>query len=164
VKLWGDALTKPAEPALRTYTTAQVAEILHLNRATVRQLIRSGRLGHLEISPRQFLVGHDQLEAFIAHFRPGRTAHGWRTAVEGDGKGFPDLLLVHPDAGFVWFVELKRDDNKGLQPEQAMWRESLIAAGAVHRIVHVPSGVDAFLADLVDARETRLRAKRRGMQ
>lgn len=58
-------MTRPAEPALRTYTTAEVAEILHLNRATVRQLIRSGRLGHLEISPRQFIVSHDQLQAFI---------------------------------------------------------------------------------------------------
>lgn len=50
---------------MRTYTTAQVAEILHLNVATVRQLIRSGRLGHLDVSPRQFIIGHDQLEAFI---------------------------------------------------------------------------------------------------
>lgn len=99
-----------------------------------------------------------------AHFRPGRTAHGWRTAVEGDGKGFPDLLLVHPDAGFIWFVELKRDDNKGLDPAQAEWREAIIRAGGVHRVVHVPSGLNAFLADLTDARETKLRAKRMGME
>jgi excisionase family DNA binding protein len=66
--LRGDALTD--EP--RTYTTAEVAEILHMNRATVRHLINSGRLGHLDISPRQFLVGHDQLMAFIdAHRRNG---------------------------------------------------------------------------------------------
>ena len=29
-----------------------------------------------------------------AHFRPAMTTHGWRTAVSGDGKGFPDLVLV----------------------------------------------------------------------
>jgi hypothetical protein len=29
-----------------------------------------------------------------AHFRPGRTKTGWRTAVQGDGKGFPDVLLI----------------------------------------------------------------------
>ena len=30
----------------------------------------------------------------VAHFRPARTKRGWRTAVEADGKGFPDLLLI----------------------------------------------------------------------
>ena len=39
-----------------------------------------------------------------AHFRPAMTSHGWRTAVSGDGKGFPDLVLV---SGRVLFVELK---------------------------------------------------------
>lgn len=29
-----------------------------------------------------------------AHFRPARTAQGWRTAVSGDGKGFLDLVLL----------------------------------------------------------------------
>ena len=86
-----------------------------------------------------------------AHFRPGRTAHGWRTAVEGDGSGFPDLLLVHPQAGFVWFVEIKRDDNKRLREEQEEWRLDLIAAGAVHRVILCPSGLDPFLSELVGA-------------
>jgi hypothetical protein len=26
----------------------------------------------------------------VAHFRPARTASGWRTPVQGDGAGFPD--------------------------------------------------------------------------
>ncbi len=30
----------------------------------------------------------------VAHFRPAKTARGWRTAVQGDGEGFPDLILV----------------------------------------------------------------------
>jgi hypothetical protein len=29
-----------------------------------------------------------------AHFRPARTAKGWRTPVAADGAGFPDLVLV----------------------------------------------------------------------
>src|SRR5258705_9090381 len=29
-----------------------------------------------------------------AHFRPARTEKGWRTPVSGDGKGFPDLIIV----------------------------------------------------------------------
>jgi len=95
-----------------------------------------------------------------AHFRPARTNRGWRTPVGGDGAGFPDLVLIHPKAGFVWFVEIKRDDNRNLEPAQKEWREALIAAGAVHRVVFVPSGLDAFLEDLKSATETRLAAKR----
>lgn len=30
----------------------------------------------------------------VAHFRPARTQEGWRTAVQGDGKGFLDLVLA----------------------------------------------------------------------
>lgn len=53
------------------------------------------------------------------HFRPARTAYGWRTPVQGPiGKGFPDLILVHPRRGTLLFVELKRD-GKPLRPEQA---------------------------------------------
>lgn len=40
-----------------------------------------------------------------AHFRPARTEHGWRTAVQADGAGFPDWVLVRER---VIFVELKR--------------------------------------------------------
>ena len=33
-----------------------------------------------------------------AHFRPARTKDGgWRTAVSGDGAGFPDIILVRGD-------------------------------------------------------------------
>jgi hypothetical protein len=28
----------------------------------------------------------------VAHFRPARTAHGWRTPVAADGAGFPDIV------------------------------------------------------------------------
>src|SRR5262245_27573014 len=45
----------------------------------------------------------------VAHFRPARTAHGWRTAVRGEGKGFPDLLLVRGEELLV--AELKVGRN-----------------------------------------------------
>jgi len=60
-----------------------------------------------------------------AHFRPARTAHGWRTPVEADGKGFPDLVLVRDR---VVFAELKCGRNK-LSPEQEAWLEALRQAG-----------------------------------
>ena len=63
-----------------------------------------------------------------AHFRPALTKNGWRTAVSGDGKGFPDLVLVHPEVGAV-FRELKRDKTK-LDPDQEAWGAALTASGA----------------------------------
>jgi hypothetical protein len=60
-----------------------------------------------------------------AHFRPAQTSKGWRTAVQGDGKGFVDLVLVR---GFiVIFAELKTDTGK-LSPEQEAW--SIVLAEA----------------------------------
>lgn len=57
-----------------------------------------------------------------AHFRPARTAQGWRTAVEGDGKGFPDTVLVRGSR--LVFAELKRQDAR-TTPEQDAWLEAL---------------------------------------
>ncbi len=62
-----------------------------------------------------------------AHFRPARTADGgWRTAVQGDGKGFLDLLLLRDGALIV--AELKVGKGK-LTPEQAAWVAAWEAAG-----------------------------------
>ena len=54
-----------------------------------------------------------------AHFRPARTASGWRTPVQGDGKGFPDLLMIRGARLVV--AELKRDRKAKLTTEQAEW-------------------------------------------
>jgi hypothetical protein len=86
----------------------------------------------------------------VAHFRPALTKHGWRTAVSGDGKGFPDFVLVHP-AGHIWFVELKTTKAR-LSPEQQQWAEVLEQAGAIYRVVRVPDGIARFVQDLADTR------------
>ncbi len=66
-----------------------------------------------------------QLRGFrVAHFRPARTAHGWRTAVAGDGKGFPDLVLVRDDR--LIFAELKAGRGKCTE-EQDAWLRALAA-------------------------------------
>jgi len=58
----------------------------------------------------------------VAHFRPARTARGWRTPVAADGKGFPDLVLAK--AGRVIFAELKTDTGR-LSDDQQAWRDAL---------------------------------------
>lgn len=60
-----------------------------------------------------------------AHFRPAQTRSGrWVTAVQGDGKGYPDLTLAHGPAGRLVFAELKTARGK-VTPEQADWLHAL---------------------------------------
>jgi hypothetical protein len=61
----------------------------------------------------------------LAHFRPAKTQRGWRTPVQGDGKGWPDNVLVRER---VIFVELKRVGGK-LSTEQQEWQDWLEQAG-----------------------------------
>ncbi len=57
----------------------------------------------------------------IAHFRPAMKKDGtWVTPVSADGKGFPDLLLVHPTKHKIIVVEVKTEKGK-LTPEQERW-------------------------------------------
>lgn len=61
----------------------------------------------------------------VAHYRPARTAHGWRTPVSYDGRGLPDLLLARDR---IVFAEIKVGRNR-LSPEQTTWLEVLREAG-----------------------------------
>lgn len=63
----------------------------------------------------------------VAHFRPARTAHGWRTPVAADGAGFPDLVLVHGRWRRLVVAELKSARGR-VRSDQADW---LAALGAV---------------------------------
>lgn len=77
------------------------------------------------------------------------------TPITGDA-GFPDFVIVNPWPGRgVRFVEIKRDESGALTPEQAAWGAQLVQAGARWNVVWVPSGLDAFVQELVD--ESRLR-------
>jgi hypothetical protein len=61
------------------------------------------------------------------HVRPGRTANGWRTPVQGDGKGFPDLLLLR--GGRIVVAELKVGTRQ-TTVEQDDWLAAWEATGA----------------------------------
>lgn len=78
----------------------------------------------------------------VAHFRPSPTGKGWRTAVEADGAGFPDLVLVKGDR--VLFREVKSGRGK-LTEAQQRWLDALCRAG-----------MDAKLWRLEDLRTTIL--------
>lgn len=54
----------------------------------------------------------------IAHFRPGLTSKGWRTPVQGDGKGWPDLVLLRGRRLII--AELKSDTGR-VSAEQSDW-------------------------------------------
>lgn len=61
-----------------------------------------------------------------AHFRPAMTSKGWRTPVQGDGAGFPDLVLVRGPELVI--AELKV--NSKVTPEQQEWLLAFGGAGA----------------------------------
>lgn len=60
----------------------------------------------------------------VAHFRPGRTASGWRTPVAADGIGWPDLILVRTR---LVVAEIKSSTGR-LRDEQRLWIHRLQAA------------------------------------
>lgn len=57
----------------------------------------------------------------VVHFRPARTEHGYRTAVQGD-VGSPDLILAR--RGVVLLVELKAERGR-LTPQQKEWAKAI---------------------------------------
>jgi hypothetical protein len=63
-----------------------------------------------------------------AHFRPAQTVKGYRTAVQGDAKGFPDLFLVRRKTKSKLIAELKIPPNV-CTPEQKEWLADCEAVG-----------------------------------
>lgn len=91
------------------------------------------------------IIGAARLLGYRVHAeRPARQARGWATAIKGDA-GWPDLVLV--GHGHLIVVELKRKPNR-VEPAQQAWHDALARAGVDCRVVWVPEGMDAFLADL----------------
>jgi VRR-NUC domain len=91
----------------------------------------------------------------VAHFRPALTRHGWRTAVQGDGAGFPDLVMVHGASALVWWVELKTSRGR-LSADQEAWGLDLIRAGQIWKVVHGRAGLEGLLDDMATAPKARL--------
>ena len=64
------------------------------------------------------------------HARPGRALRGWRTAVQGDGAGFVDLLLVR--GGRLIMAELKSDRGRVSRLQHAWLAALRQTAAEVH--------------------------------
>lgn len=63
------------------------------------------------------------------HQRPSRTAKGWCSAVQGDGKGYPDVMAVRGSR--ILFAELK--SARGVPTvEQAAWLDALAGVAEVY--------------------------------
>ncbi len=81
----------------------------------------------------------------VAHFRPGMNQRGkWMTAVQGDGAGFPDLILIRGCRCIV--AELKVGKNK-TTPEQDVWLASFKAAN-IQAFVWTPDDWSTIRAEL----------------
>lgn len=65
----------------------------------------------------------------VAHFRPARTAKGWRTPMSGH-PGVPDLILARD--GVVILAELKSRRGQPT-PSQDLWLEALGDHGRLWR-------------------------------
>ena len=61
-----------------------------------------------------------------AHFRPARTATGWRTPLQGDAAGFPDLVLIRGPRLVV--AEIKSERGRPT-PEQSAWLAAFEGVG-----------------------------------
>ena len=76
--------------------------------------------------------------------RSARTNRGHRTPIKGIA-GYPDLTIV--GYGRLIVIELKRKPNKP-SPAQFRWLGEMLAAGVDARLVYVPEGLNALLAEL----------------
>lgn len=66
-----------------------------------------------------------------AHFRTAQNGRGqYRTPVAGDGKGFPDLVLVRPGPGTEVDGELEEAPGRGFDQKLAYLRDAAISAQA----------------------------------
>jgi hypothetical protein len=79
----------------------------------------------------------------VAHFRQGRLKRGgWRTPVQGTGKGYQDLTLVRGERIVV--SELKMPGNT-LTPDQRRWLDAWRATGKAEVYVWVPDDWNTIL-------------------
>lgn len=86
----------------------------------------------------------------IAHFRPAQTSKGWRTPVQGDGRGWPDLVLLRPPR--LILAELKSDSGR-VSLDQSNWIAQLAEVPGIEVYIWRPSDWEDVYTTL--AKESR---------
>ena len=81
----------------------------------------------------------------VAHFRPARTKHGWRTPGMYQAAGWPDLFMVR--AGVVLAWELKASTK--VTDDQRRWLELLADVPNIDARVIRPADLDDCLVLLL---------------
>lgn len=79
----------------------------------------------------------------VHHDLPAQNSRGrWATHIQGDA-GFPDLILLHPNSGKLFAIELKSDKGK-LSPGQKRWLMAFEKSG-IYNAVLKPSDMEYAL-------------------
>ena len=68
----GTAEERPAEGFDRGFTVKQVAQILGTSSATVRRLLKEGRIWHQQVSDRRVVVRESAVRAYLEEVTRGR--------------------------------------------------------------------------------------------
>lgn len=125
-------------------------QLLPLAESDLQRLVICDRANALDCLPSSSACMAHALGWHGVHFRPARTRHGWRVPVSGDmGKGWPDLVLVHPRRGRVIVAELKSDGGR-VEAEQLGVLELFANVPGVLAVIWRPRDLDsgAILAEL----------------
>jgi len=79
----------------------------------------------------------------VHHDLPAQNSRGrWATHVQGDA-GFPDLILLHPNSGKLFAIELKSEKGK-TTPGQKRWLMAFEKSG-IYNTVLKPSDMEYAL-------------------
>ena len=79
----------------------------------------------------------------VHHDLPAQNSRGrWATHVQGDA-GFPDLILLHPNSGKLFAIELKSEKGK-TSPGQKRWLMAFEKSG-IYNAVLKPSDMEYAL-------------------
>lgn len=97
-----------------------------------------------ELQCQTAIVHHARSCGWMVHAeRPAtRQSGAWSTPIQGD-RGWPDLVLCHPERRLFGIVELKRKPNT-VDPDQQRWLDALAACGIHAAVWWVPEELDAI--------------------
>lgn len=121
----------------------------HVTIDEYRALLRE-QWSHDQFQDEIVAVAHESADPsgaawYVWHQRSSRTKDGHRTAVQYDGKGFPDLVLVRPPRIVIYECKVGRDKPR---PDQRIWIDKFKRCPAILCRVVYPRDWNQILEDL----------------